>query len=85
MEHATVCIDEIDKISAIVGGKPYVTGINIQQGLLTLIEGERILYPVTVYKNKQSREGRDPRRHREDAVPLRGRVRDALRPGLPPR
>lgn len=53
MEHATVCIDEIDKISAVVGGKPYVTGINIQQGLLTLIEGERILYPVTVYKNKQ--------------------------------
>jgi ATP-dependent Clp protease ATP-binding subunit ClpX len=48
-----VCIDEIDKISAIVGGKPYVTGINIQQGLLTLIEGERILYPVTIYKNKQ--------------------------------
>jgi ATP-dependent Clp protease ATP-binding subunit ClpX len=53
MERATVCIDEIDKISAVVGGKPYVTGINIQQGLLTLIEGERILYPVTVYKNKQ--------------------------------
>jgi ATP-dependent Clp protease ATP-binding subunit ClpX len=53
MERATVCIDEIDKISAIVGGKPYVTGINIQQGLLTLIEGERILYPVTVYKDKQ--------------------------------
>jgi ATP-dependent Clp protease ATP-binding subunit ClpX len=53
MEHATVCIDEIDKISAVVGGKPYVTGINIQQGLLTLIEGERILYPITIYKNKQ--------------------------------
>ncbi len=53
MERATVCIDEIDKISAVVGGKPYVTGINIQQGLLTLIEGERILYPVTIYKNKQ--------------------------------
>jgi ATP-dependent Clp protease ATP-binding subunit ClpX len=53
MEHATVCIDEIDKISSVVGGKPYVTGINIQQGLLTLIEGERILYPVTVYKDKQ--------------------------------
>jgi len=53
MERATVCIDEIDKISAVVGGKPYVTGINIQQGLLTLIEGERILYPVTVYKGKQ--------------------------------
>lgn len=53
MQHATVCIDEIDKVSAVVGGKPYVTGINIQQGLLTLIEGERILYPVTVYKDKQ--------------------------------
>jgi ATP-dependent Clp protease ATP-binding subunit ClpX len=53
MEHATVCIDEIDKISATVGGKPYVTGINIQQGLLTLIEGERILFPVTQYRNKQ--------------------------------
>jgi ATP-dependent Clp protease ATP-binding subunit ClpX len=53
MQHATVCIDEIDKISAVVGGKPYVTGINIQQGLLTLIEGERILYPITVYRNKQ--------------------------------
>ena len=47
MENATVCIDEVDKISGIVGGKPYVTGINIQQALLTLIEGEKILYPVS--------------------------------------
>ncbi len=53
MEHATVCIDETDKVSAMVGGKPYVTGINIQQGLLTLIEGENVLYPVTVYKGKE--------------------------------
>src|SRR5688572_17726092 len=35
MEHATVCLDEIDKITGVVGGKPYVTGINIQQALLT--------------------------------------------------
>lgn len=42
MEHATVCLDEIDKVSGVVGGKPYVTGINIQQALLTLIEGEKI-------------------------------------------
>ncbi len=47
MENATVCIDEVDKISGLVGGKPYVTGINIQQALLTLIEGEKILYPIT--------------------------------------
>ena len=51
MEHSTVCIDEVDKISGMVGGKPYVTGINIQQVLLTLIEGEKILYPVTVTRN----------------------------------
>ena len=46
MQHATVCIDEVDKVSSVVGGRPFVTGINIQQALLTLIEGETILYPV---------------------------------------
>ncbi len=52
MDHATVCLDEVDKISGIVGGKPYVTGINIQQALLTLIEGERVLQHVTVTRGK---------------------------------
>ena len=46
MEHATVCLDEIDKVSGEIGGKPYVTGINIQQALLTLIEGERVVWPL---------------------------------------
>ncbi len=46
MQNGTVCVDEIDKISGLVGGRPYVTGINIQQALLTLIEGEKLLYPV---------------------------------------
>jgi ATP-dependent Clp protease ATP-binding subunit ClpX len=64
MESATVCIDEIDKISAIVGGKPYVTGHQHPTGLLTLIEGERILYPVTVYRNKQLEKAAIPRGHR---------------------
>jgi ATP-dependent Clp protease ATP-binding subunit ClpX len=50
MEHATVCLDEIDKVSGMVGGKPYVTGINIQQALLTLIEGERVVHPITIFK-----------------------------------
>jgi len=49
MEHATVCLDEIDKCSGIVGGRAYVTGINIQQALLTLIEGERVDHTVTVF------------------------------------
>jgi ATP-dependent Clp protease ATP-binding subunit ClpX len=52
MEHATVCLDEIDKVSSIVGGKPYVTGINIQQALLTMIEGERVLHHLVVYRDK---------------------------------
>ncbi len=52
MEHATVCLDEIDKVSGMVGGKPYVTGINIQQALLTLIEGEDISHSLTVMKGK---------------------------------
>jgi ATP-dependent Clp protease ATP-binding subunit ClpX len=56
MEHATVCLDEIDKVSGMVGGKPYVTGINIQQALLTLIEGEQVVHHLTVYKgNKPER------------------------------
>lgn len=46
MENSTVCLDEIDKISGIVGGRPYVTGINIQQALLTLIEGEKVLHSI---------------------------------------
>ena len=52
MERATVCLDEIDKISGVVGDKPYVTGLNIQQALLTMIEGERMLHPMTVFKGK---------------------------------
>jgi ATP-dependent Clp protease ATP-binding subunit ClpX len=47
MERATVCLDEIDKVSGMIGGKPYVTGINIQQAVLTLIEGERVPYRIT--------------------------------------
>ncbi len=51
MERATVCLDEIDKVSGLLGGKPYVTGINIQQAVLTLIEGERVFHPMTVLRD----------------------------------
>ena len=57
MQHATVCLDEIDKVSGVVGGKPYVTGLNIQQALLTLIEGERVDHSLIV--------GRDGAQRRE--------------------
>lgn len=39
MGHATVCIDEIDKMATSVGGKPNPIGIVLQQGLLTMMEG----------------------------------------------
>ncbi len=44
MERATICIDEIDKMSSIVAGKPNPIGVVLQQGLLTLMEGEQVTY-----------------------------------------
>ncbi len=44
MERATICIDEIDKMSSIVAGKPNPIGVVLQQGLLTLMEGELVAY-----------------------------------------
>jgi len=49
MERATVCIDEIDKMSTILAGKPNAIGVVLQQGLLTLMEGERVTYPAHVW------------------------------------
>jgi len=48
MEHATICIDEVDKVSATVGGRPSPTGIHIQQSLLTLMEDEVVTYETQV-------------------------------------
>ncbi len=44
MERATICIDEIDKMSSIVAGKPNPLGVVLQQGLLTVMEGELVAY-----------------------------------------
>jgi ATP-dependent Clp protease ATP-binding subunit ClpX len=44
MERATICIDEIDKMSSIVAGKPNPIGVVLQQGLLTLMEGEEVAF-----------------------------------------
>jgi ATP-dependent Clp protease ATP-binding subunit ClpX len=54
MERATICIDEIDKMSSIVAGKPNPIGVVLQQGLLTLMEGE-----VVTYKTFASVEGEE--------------------------
>lgn len=42
ISRATICIDEIDKMSTVVAGKPNPLGVVLQQGLLTLLEGERL-------------------------------------------
>ena len=44
IERATVCIDEIDKMSAVVAGKPNPIGVVLQQGLLTMMEGDVVAF-----------------------------------------
>ncbi len=50
MERATICIDEIDKMSSIVAGKPNPIGVVLQQGLLTLMEGEIVTYKTYAWE-----------------------------------
>jgi ATP-dependent Clp protease ATP-binding subunit ClpX len=42
VSHGIVCIDEVDKIRAVVGGEPNVKGIVAQDSLLTLMENENV-------------------------------------------
>jgi ATP-dependent Clp protease ATP-binding subunit ClpX len=51
MERATICIDEIDKMSSIVAGKPNPIGVVLQQGLLTLMEGEVVTYKTFAWQD----------------------------------
>ena len=46
IERATICIDEIDKMSSVVAGKPNPIGVVLQQGLLTMMEGELLAFPI---------------------------------------
>ncbi len=56
MERATVCVDEIDKMSTVVAGKPNPIGVVLQQGLLTLMEGERVPYRLRAWEGDEERE-----------------------------
>jgi ATP-dependent Clp protease ATP-binding subunit ClpX len=56
MERATICIDEIDKMSSIVAGKPNAIGVVLQQGLLTLMEGEMVAHRTHVWEDGEERE-----------------------------
>lgn len=48
MTHATVCFDEVDKISAKIAGKSNVTGVAVQQAMLTVLEGEILQYETVL-------------------------------------
>jgi len=60
IENATVCLDEIDKISARISGRVNVSGILIQQALLTILEGETIYLETTVFQEGKKRAVRIP-------------------------
>ncbi|MBN2432723.1 MAG: AAA family ATPase [Acidobacteria bacterium] len=60
MEHATVCFDEVDKVSSRISGKVNVTGILIQQALLTILEGETVQYETVIYEGETSRRVKFP-------------------------
>ena len=55
IERATICIDEIDKMASVVAGKPNPIGVVLQQGLLTLMEGEQVTYPAHAWVDGEER------------------------------
>ena len=56
IERATICVDEIDKMASVVAGKPNAIGVVLQQGLLTLMEGEQVAYPIHAWVDGKERE-----------------------------
>jgi len=56
MGRATVCVDEIDKMSTLVAGRPNPVGVVLQQGLLTLMEGEKLAYRLRAWEGGEERE-----------------------------
>jgi ATP-dependent Clp protease ATP-binding subunit ClpX len=51
MERATICIDEIDKMTTLVLGRANPVGVVVQQGLLTLMEGGRVPYRTRAWSD----------------------------------
>jgi ATP-dependent Clp protease ATP-binding subunit ClpX len=49
VSHGIVCVDEVDKIRAVVGGEPNVKGIVAQDSLLTLMENENVHVDLPYY------------------------------------
>ncbi len=55
IERATICIDEIDKMSSVVAGKPNPLGVILQQGLLTMMEGELLAHEIHAWVDGKER------------------------------
>jgi ATP-dependent Clp protease ATP-binding subunit ClpX len=55
VSHGIVCVDEVDKIRAVVGGEPNVKGIVAQDSLLTLMENENVQVEMPCFENGQWR------------------------------
>lgn len=51
IERATICVDEIDKMSSVVAGRPNAIGVVLQQGLLTMMEGEHVAHKTHAVPN----------------------------------
>ena len=82
IERATICVDEIDKMSSVVAGRPNAIGVVLQQGLLTMMEGEHVVHKTHAWVDGEDRSitlDIDTGTH---DVPLRRRLRGDLRPGL---
>lgn len=60
IENATVCLDEIDKISSKISGRTNVSGISIQQALLTILEGETLYIDTFFIQQEKKRAVRIP-------------------------
>ena len=48
--HGIVCVDEVDKIRAVVGGEPNIKGIIAQDSLLTLMENENVQVEIPYFE-----------------------------------
>lgn len=51
VSHGIVCVDEVDKIRAQVGGEPNVKGIVAQDSLLTLMENENVQVEMPYFED----------------------------------
>jgi ATP-dependent Clp protease ATP-binding subunit ClpX len=55
IERATICVDEIDKMASVVAGRPNAIGVVLQQGLLTLMEGEHVAHKTHAWVDGEDR------------------------------